>query len=77
MLAEPPGPTRVFPPENLDGALRKTMEEILREPLPQRRLRANPRVVKRKMSNYGVKRAVHRAWPQPTKRADKAVKIVK
>jgi hypothetical protein len=35
-------------------------------PLPTRRLRAFPRVVKRKMSNYGVKRAKHRAWPRPT-----------
>jgi len=41
--------------------------EILAERLPHRRLRACPRVVKRKMSNYGVKRAHHRAWPRPTK----------
>jgi hypothetical protein len=34
--------------------------------LPTRRLRALPRVVKRKMSNFGVKRAHHRHWPQPT-----------
>jgi len=33
-----------------------------------RRLRASPRVVKRKMSNYGVKRVEHRNWPQPTLR---------
>jgi hypothetical protein len=32
---------------------------------PKRRLGANPRVIKRKMSNFGVKRAAHRCWPQP------------
>jgi hypothetical protein len=33
--------------------------------LPERRHRANPRVVKRKMSNFGVKRPEHRQWPAP------------
>jgi hypothetical protein len=33
--------------------------------LPERRRRANPRVVKRKMSNFGVKRPEHRHWPPP------------
>jgi hypothetical protein len=41
-------------------------EEILFEPLPARRLRSNPRVVKRKMSGFGAKRSHHRGWPQPT-----------
>ena len=43
--------------------------EILFEPLPPRRVRANPRVVKRKVSNYGVKRPEHRNWPRPTRRS--------
>jgi hypothetical protein len=33
--------------------------ELLFELLPPRRHRTNPRVVKRKMSNYGVKRPEH------------------
>ncbi|MWK34388.1 hypothetical protein GEV43_10285 [Actinomadura sp. J1-007] len=33
--------------------------------LPPRRLRSQPRVVKRKMSNYRLKRAHHRNRPQP------------
>jgi hypothetical protein len=41
-------------------------DEIAEQLLPIRRLRAFPRVVKRKMSSVGVKRAKHRAWPQPT-----------
>ncbi len=40
---------------------------IGRERLPERDNRCNPRVVKRKMSNFGLKREKHRGWPQPTK----------
>jgi hypothetical protein len=41
--------------------------------VPRRRLRANPRVVKRKMSGYGAKRSEHRRWPQPTRNSADAV----
>jgi hypothetical protein len=37
--------------------------------LPERRRRTNPRVVKRKMSNFGVKRPEHHRWPRPTQTA--------
>jgi hypothetical protein len=33
-------------------------------------------VVKRKMSNFGVKRTQHRSWPQPTKPAAEAVVLL-
>jgi hypothetical protein len=33
-------------------------------------------VVKRKMSNYGVKRAEHRDWPQPAIRPEAAITIL-
>jgi hypothetical protein len=49
--------------------------EILAERLPRRRLRAFPRVVKRKMSNYQRKRAHHYAWPQPIRPPDQAIII--
>jgi hypothetical protein len=49
---------------------------MLFELLPPRRLRAAPRVVKRKMSNYGVKRAEHRPWPQPARPPEDAVAIL-
>jgi hypothetical protein len=49
--------------------------EILTERLPLRRLRAFPRAVKRKMSNYQLKRAQHRTWPQPTKPDAEAVVV--
>jgi hypothetical protein len=31
-----------------------------------RRLRSNPRLIKRKMPRWHVKRARHTNWPQPT-----------
>lgn len=43
-----------------------TLAEIVHELLPARRLRSTARVVKRKMSNFGLKRAEQRHWPQPT-----------
>ena len=52
------------------------LAEILCHLLPLRRLRAFPRVVKRKMSNFGVKRASHRSWPTPTMPAADAIVLV-
>ena len=48
-------------------ALPATLAEICRELVPRRRLHADPRVVKRKMSGYGVKRSEHRRWPDHPK----------
>jgi hypothetical protein len=52
------------------------VEELLTELLPPRRLRAFPRAVKRKMSNYQLKRAKHRRWPQPTMPAARAISVL-
>ena len=52
------------------------LKELDAERLPPRRPRQNPRAVKRKMSNYSVKRPTHRHWPQPTRRAEDAVIIL-
>jgi len=65
-----------FPPQALADSHAKATGEILFEVLPPRRLRANPRVVKRKMSNFGVKRAPHRDWLQPTKQNQDAIRII-
>jgi hypothetical protein len=61
---------------NLSLALPAVLSEITRELLPLRRLRAAARVVKRKMSNYGVKRAGHRNWPRPTRSPSEAINIL-
>ena len=50
--------------------------EILEELLPRRRLRANPRVVRRKMPSLAVKRPEHRHWPQPTLPTPAAIRIL-
>ena len=57
-------------------ALCAAVAEIARELLPERPLRAAARVVKRKMSKFGVKRAVHRNWPRPTKRAGEGIRVL-
>jgi hypothetical protein len=68
--------TRAFPPRDLDEAQCKAAEEILFEPLGPRRLRTNPRVVKRKMSNFAVKRPEHRNWPRPARTPEQAVVVL-
>jgi hypothetical protein len=50
--------------------------EIAEQLLVIRRLRAFPRLVKRKLSSVGVKRAKHRTWPHPTIPPADAIVIV-
>jgi transposase IS4-like protein/DDE family transposase len=47
---------------------RDLLEEVAEETLPPRRDRTNPRVIKRKMSNWKKKRAEHLNYPQPRKK---------
>jgi hypothetical protein len=63
-------------PKSLTASFRAAMAEVGHELLPERRLRAAARVVKRKMSNYGVRRPEHASWPQPTLRPGEAVKVL-
>jgi hypothetical protein len=57
-------------------ALRRAVTEILHQLLPPRRARTNARVVRRKMSNYQLKRARHRTWPQPALPVTSALHIL-
>lgn len=57
-------------------ALHAAIAEIGAELLPRRRLRAAARVIKRKMSNYGVKRVEHRSWPQPEHSITEAICVL-
>jgi len=63
-------------PMQLAVALARAVAEICRELLPRRRLRAAARVVKRKMSGYGVKRAEHRSWPRPTLSVPETINVL-
>lgn len=53
-------------PEQLPALYQRLLRDIARKRLPPRRLRSNPRVVKRKMSKFRLKRPEHQQWPQPT-----------
>ena len=63
-------------PELLPGLYRRLLRDLTRELLPPRRCRSNPRVVKRKMSRFPLKREVHRSWPQPTVPFEKAIVLI-
>lgn len=55
---------------------RPLRQAIAAQRLPHRAERSNPRVVKQKMSNFRVKTAVHRRWPQPTKPFAEAIVLL-
>jgi hypothetical protein len=54
----------------------RLLRDIARRPLPERRNRVNPRVVKRKMSNFLKKRPEHYQWPQPEISFREAVVVI-
>lgn len=63
-------------PEERGRLYRRLLGDLARGVLPERRLRTNPRVVKRKMSNYKLRRPEHAHWPQPTKSFADAVVLI-
>ena len=54
----------------------RLLRDIGREILPERANRSNPRVIKRKISKFDLKREQHRHWPQPTKSFADAVVLL-
>ena len=63
-------------PEQLPQLYTRLLRDIADRLLPERRLRSSPRVVKRKMSNFRLKRAEHYSWPQPTLPFRQAVAVI-
>jgi hypothetical protein len=53
------------------------LRDVAAYPLPPRRVRSYPRVVKQKMSNFRVKGPRHRQWPQPTRAFHDAIVLAK
>lgn len=53
-------------PQQREALYERLLSDIARQRLPERKPRTNPRVVKRKMSNFHLKRAAHRRTRQPT-----------
>lgn len=66
-----------FPADEIAVVRSRAIAKILSPPLPQRRLRSSPRVVKRKMTRYDFKRTQHRHWPQPTRSSPEAIAVLK
>ena len=62
--------------DDLPQLYARLLRDIAAELLPERRLRSNPRVVKRKMSNFRLKRPQHDHWPQPTRPLRQAVMLI-
>jgi hypothetical protein len=59
-----------------DQLWHRLLRDIVRHVLPLRRNRTQPRVVKRKMSNFKLKRPEHRALPQPTQPFSEVVVVL-
>jgi hypothetical protein len=55
-------------PGGLERWYQELLAEVAEERLDPRRDRINPRVIKRKMSNWAKKREKHRKFQQPTKK---------
>jgi len=54
----------------------RLLKDLARQRLPERRRRGYPRVVKRKMSNFDLKRAQHKNLQQPTKPFREAIVLI-
>jgi hypothetical protein len=63
-------------PEQLPRLYQRLLNDIARHRLPERENRSNPRVVKRKMSKFKIKRMEHFRWPQPSKSFQEAIVIL-
>ncbi len=65
----------LFPPQQRNAFHKAVLEEILDERVVPRRGRRNPRGVKRKMSNYPLRR--NQPTPPPVLDIQKHVRIIK
>lgn len=63
-------------PDQREHLYQRLLTDIARVRLPERRNRINPRVVKRKMSNFLKKRPEHYVWPQPKVSFREAITLI-
>ena len=63
-------------PDKLRAWYAELLVEVAREKLPPRRDRVNPRVIKRKMSKWAKKRAIHYNYSQPTKKFCQSIEML-
>jgi hypothetical protein len=62
--------------EQLPRLCQRLLNDIARHRLPKRDNRSNPRVIKRKMSKFRLKRPEHAHWPQPSKSFSEAIVLL-
>jgi hypothetical protein len=62
--------------EQLPRLYQRLLNDVARHRLPERENRSNPRVVKRKMSKFKLKRKDHLRWPQPSKPFQEAIVVL-
>lgn len=62
-------------PELLAGLYQRLLRELADPLLPERQPRQEPRVVRRKVPKWPLKRLAHRHWPQPTRSVAKSLRL--
>ena len=62
-------------PELLPGLCRRLLRELADPLLPEREPRSEPRVVRRKVIKWPLKRLEHQRWPQPTRPFWQAIEL--
>jgi hypothetical protein len=63
-------------PDHWPQLYRRLLHDLAEGPRTKRRHRSNPRVVRRKMSKFHLKRPEHYGWPQPTQPFCEAVAFI-
>jgi Insertion element 4 transposase N-terminal/Transposase DDE domain len=69
-------PAQIVAPEQSADWYQQLLHDIGQARLPQRDNRINPRVIKRKMSKFALKREEHRHLPQPARNFSETVVIL-
>jgi hypothetical protein len=76
LIAEASFEFQIIDPAQFERRYLRLLRDIARHPLPPRAIRSNPRVVKRKMSNFAKKRPAHDDWPQPACSFASAIRLI-
>lgn len=63
-------------PELVPGLCHRLLRDLTDLLLPERKPRAAPRAVRRKVIKWPLKRLAHRRWPQPTRPAWRAIELL-
>lgn len=76
LIADAISDFQILLPEHHPGRYQRLLRDLACFCLPPRAIRSNPRVVKRKMSNFDKKRPEHRGCPQPARSFPEAIALI-